>query len=291
MIFVAVGIAPLVPTAVGLPACLFYGAWAFVMLFGIALSYLRWPVPRGGNASRLALALLSGLLALGILALLGVLRVMWQQGISPTWAEYRVGGLLLGIMIVVQLLAREHPRSPLLDSLVDLRRTLGLRKMDVEFARRQTEIALAGMTVSDAFQADIEELLSEVTLARVELRAAASELAAGSSVIGEGDSAITESQEALLDAVMSSTDKHVDEALAAQERFLLRYKKVQRRLVPLYRVLPGSRGEIASLMEKLLTAQTDLNAEILRVKQELSAFCDQSESLEQESEGAPASEE
>jgi hypothetical protein len=270
---------------------LFYGGLLVMTLVGLSVSYLRFPVPKGTISPRGTYSVVGTFLVLAVLALYGVAGAIWGQHVSPTVHECRIAGLLAVGIIMVRLLARGRPRTPLLKALVDIRRALGLTQIDVESARRQTEIALAGMTVGDAFQVDVEELLSQVTPASVELRAAASELAAGSTLIGEGDSAITEGQRALLDAVMSSTDKHVDEALAAQERFSLGYKKVQRRLAPLYRVLPGSRGEIVSLMERLLAAQADLNADTLRVKEELSAFCDQLESLEQRSDGASASEE
>jgi len=140
----------------------YFGMSAVFMMILFVYSFLEIPLPVG--SIRRGVVILLGFLLLipAILALFGFSETLWHQGVSPTAPEWRVGGLLFAITLVLQILAQEQPRTPLLETLIDIRRNLALGLVDLDSARRDTEISLLGMKTADVLQDDLQELLAEL---------------------------------------------------------------------------------------------------------------------------------
>jgi hypothetical protein len=77
-------------------------------------------------------------------------------------SSYRVGGLLVAISYLILSLGMVTKESPILQSLIEIRRTISLNRIDINSAMSQAEIALNGMQVSDAIQREISSILSLV---------------------------------------------------------------------------------------------------------------------------------
>lgn len=272
MIVIAAGFRPSLSTSTVWAACLFYGAWLFLMLVGVSLSYLRFPTPKDASLSWVVYVVFGTLFVLGVLTLFGVAGVIWRQDISPTMNEVRIAGLLVGGTIMAGFLARGRPRTPLLGALVEIRRSLGLGSMDVESARRQIDIALAGMTVGDVLQEDITELLSYLQQTSTELESAASELESARSMVVEEGIEISEAKSTVLNAVMRSIMDHVSDADAAFKKYDEGYKRIWRRFLVLKRALPSAREDLARLHKQLGEAGKDAECECARLGDELNRF-------------------
>jgi hypothetical protein len=77
-------------------------------------------------------------------------------------ATLRLGGLIVVVLVLACVLAAEATEPPLLETLVDVRRRLGLGELDFQTARGQVDIALRGMTVSSMFQEQAERILQRL---------------------------------------------------------------------------------------------------------------------------------
>jgi len=285
MIVIAAWFRPLLPTFAVWAAWLFYGAFLLLMLVVLSFSYLKIPTPKEANPPRGAYIFFGALFVLGVVALFGLAGAIWGQDLSPTVNEFRVAGLLAVIIIIVRLLAQGQPRTPLLRTLVDIRRSLGLSKMDVESARRQAEIALAGMTVGEAVQDELGELLSLLEQSSVEIEASATELNAAKSAMPD-DMVLSDDDKALLLAVLRSVEKHDADAKAAFDDFTKGYKALTRRLLVFNRVAPGARGDIEELLGKLGAALQEQLAKYTRENEALVTLKTLLESAEDEGEDA-----
>ena len=68
-------------------------------------------------------------------------------------------GLLLGVATyLVTVLASDHHRDPLLDSLIEIRRSLGLGDVDYQSAMHRCQVVLRGLAFSDWVQSDVQAL-------------------------------------------------------------------------------------------------------------------------------------
>jgi len=77
-------------------------------------------------------------------------------------SSYRAGGLLVAIGYLVLLLGIVTKDSPILHSLIGIRRNIAFNRVDVNSAVSQAEIALSGMQVPDAIQRDVHPILALV---------------------------------------------------------------------------------------------------------------------------------
>jgi hypothetical protein len=77
-------------------------------------------------------------------------------------ASYRAGGLLVGISYLILSLAIVTKDSPILHSLIGMRRNIVFNRVDINSAVSQAEIALKGMEVPDAIQKDVSPILALV---------------------------------------------------------------------------------------------------------------------------------
>jgi len=77
-----------------------------------------------------------------------------RYSISPTLFEWRIAGLILSGTCVILILLRPKIKSPLLESLVTLRREIGLGKNFNDILER-TIIALEGLSIPDIMQKEL----------------------------------------------------------------------------------------------------------------------------------------
>jgi len=96
----------------------------------------------------------------GSIALLGIVLTVWHGFVIPTPSDYRVGGILFGIGVILMVLLSVSLESPMRDTLVQIRRNIGLGKLHVAAARNEVEVALIGLSISTMLQQELNELLS-----------------------------------------------------------------------------------------------------------------------------------
>lgn len=82
--------------------------------------------------------------------------------ISEVIASYRAGGLFVAICYLILSLGLVTRDSPILHSLIGVRRNLVFNRVEISSAASQAEIALNGMEVPDAIRKDLPPILALV---------------------------------------------------------------------------------------------------------------------------------
>jgi hypothetical protein len=120
-------------------------------------------IPRPKNTTKIAL-LIGGvgvLIAGSVAARLGwVLFLEFKLGVMPL-ADVRFGAMIFVIMLLLSILARDYRAPPLLSTLIDVRRNLGLSTIPYNAARSQTEIALRDDSIGSLLR-EAEEVLEDM---------------------------------------------------------------------------------------------------------------------------------
>jgi hypothetical protein len=98
------------------------------------------------------------------LACLSYLRIAPVPNTEVVVASYRAGGLLTAIGYLIVLLALVTKDSPILQSLLEVRRNIVFNRVDLDSATSQVELALGGMQVPDAIQKDVHPILGSVLI-------------------------------------------------------------------------------------------------------------------------------
>jgi|GEM_PF-3845821 hypothetical protein len=104
------------------------------------------------------------ILVFAIPAFLSFLSYLWMAPVPTTEvvSSYRAGGVFTAISYLIVLLAIITKDSPILQSLLQIRRNIVFNRVELDSAASQVEIALGGMQVPDAIQKDVHPILTLV---------------------------------------------------------------------------------------------------------------------------------
>lgn len=116
--------------------------------------------------------------------LLGVLGLAWAGigywstvlSLSPGVSNYRLAGLLIVAACSVYLIVENARKAPLLSFLVEIRREMTFKRIDLLNAVKQTEIALVGAYVDEGIQEDILKLVSILGAQEIQLENCSAQL-------------------------------------------------------------------------------------------------------------------
>jgi hypothetical protein len=275
LVVIAAEIRPYVSTPYVVAVYVVYVAVILLGLVGFCMSFLEIPVlPASGRVGWVARAMLAFLVGTGLLALLGLLGVFWRQAILPTVPEYRVGGLLLVIMSLLLVLAQRRPQTPVLRTLIGTRRNLVLGRISLDSARRQTEIALMGLTTADVLQHRVEELLAHLQHLDTHTEAMSKELQGARIAVGkdDDDAEISEVQWALILAVLQSGAKHLNSISEAMQRLSSATTGLTSRASAYTKIYPEAAREIQPLLEKVNAAFDETRATREGLSEELAGL-------------------
>jgi hypothetical protein len=249
---------------------LYYGFDTLADLLGLLLSYTDFTVPKQPQTPRLAMNVRIGGLALGCFAALGS-AFAFSNFKMPPQPELRLGGLLFAIGIVVLLVTRSQPKTPLLETLVQIRRAVGLGQLDLDSARRQVDIALEGMNVSDVLQSRLVSLLADLERSGVHLETAANEVNAFALTMKTSSQPLTQTGQ-LVPVIKQSVNHHLEEAKAGFDSFNSKLRVFQTR-VHTYDVLsPSSRPSLLSLRKSLDEAVAAFQSKRARLMNTMAEF-------------------
>lgn len=255
LIFIVSRVGPVVSDTASTAAYIFLGIDTFAGLGTFILSFLRIPfTDYRTTRTRQLMPLAYLLLASVVVALVGFTEPIWERTLSPSVSEYRVAGLLFAITQLLLILAKREPNTPLLQTLIDLRRNLAFGKLELKEARQQAETALEGMTASDILQDELAMMLSHIEDINIQLEAGSKEILAFTSTISEGVPELSEEQRTLLMAVEQSVNTHISRIEEIQVRLLDRQKKLARRAGLLVGMSPEIRNVPVPAGERILSA-------------------------------------
>lgn len=102
-----------------------------------------------------------GSLLIGWMGLIGVVESLGPPAHGIPATSFRFGVLAAAALYLASMMASERHRDPLLESLVELRRSIALGEIDFLVARRQCIAILRGLALSDWLQHDIQNITNE----------------------------------------------------------------------------------------------------------------------------------
>ena len=138
----------------GFLALLCLGALIF-SLFGLAMQVPSKPDSRTNLGFGIALVLLSWIVYSYTAAAMSS-----PDGISS--ADFRMAGLIVAVSYLIPVMASQLTASPLLSSLIEIRRDLAMGRIDCENAAQQLDIAVLGMKTEDLLQEDVRKILQNL---------------------------------------------------------------------------------------------------------------------------------
>jgi len=154
----------LVPTG-WLTVCVYavLGSLLLLNLFALMLSFAGIPVPEPPRGTPIGTRVtVVAAFAVLVIAVGHLSRILFVILTAGDIVSMRLGALIAVFAVLASFLARERSHPPLLRTLIDVRRGLALDDLDYETARKQTEIALKGMTVFDMYQVQAEQILENL---------------------------------------------------------------------------------------------------------------------------------
>ena len=249
----------------------FYGFRIFSVVFGFILSFTNFPVPGPPKSSKFVYVIRAFGFGLVVLAAVASLNAIFNRP-NVSMSEYRVGALLFGIGAIISLLSTSQPKTPLLGTLVGIRRSLALGQLDLDTARRQTEIALQGMTVSDALQSQLVSLLADLERGGIHLEAASKEIEAFLNTFRSRGSEASKETHTLVHMLIQSVNRHQQEVKTAFDSFAAKRNKFNQRIFAYRRISPEIEGSVALLHRKLDDAFEVFNSKRSTLIQRASEF-------------------
>jgi len=266
----------------GGPTLAVYAVPSFVMVFWViilVLSFVHAPLPPPPTKLPMgSVAIYVTGLAVIVTAFAHLSGVLFATLSPADIPSIRVGALIVVIGILACLLARETFQPALLTTLIDVRREFGLDEIDYATARRQTNLALKGMTISDIFQEQAKRILEqfrEITKAREsarsQIKALRSSLASKKPTeYGEEEISIVEAIFTSTNASLDNADKAIDKAKEERGALVKQVRRLQlfapHASADLRRFLDDLQGLIDEEKEKILKLSKDTRGELDRLR-------------------------
>ncbi len=140
----------------------FFGVFMILDALVFLVSFLPLPLSRSLSRRkhfRPVLGLFVPMLLLGSDLVYRISTWLAPQLASGLAHEFKIAGAAVVALHLISLLLNEHASSPLVPSMMSLRRSLLLRTTTLAEAARETEILLLGLGVTDVLQARVSRLL------------------------------------------------------------------------------------------------------------------------------------
>lgn len=265
---------------------IFFGIDAIIFILGLFVSYWENLVINWGRSKPI---LNGGLLLLAAISLYGLGSAFWNQLLAPLTGAFgilslesasrlaaavRIGGLSAASIIILQTLSSVDLSSPFLENLEDIRRNIGLGKLDIEAAREQTEIALIGLAVPHIFQEEISLILATLQQAIFHIEQRSEKFKKGNIIIERKQGKVPSTAEFQeLQELLNSIKAHKQAEQAVSEQFKKDSEDFEKKSKAFLRLYPECEGEINSLKSKvwavyskLLKAQAELEIQTNKAK-------------------------
>jgi len=205
---------------------------------------------------------------IGSFALFGLLESLWLRLVTPYPTDYRMGLIILGLLILIRFLISVPVESPLVENLVRIRRNLGLGKINVESARNEAEIALLGLSVSAALQKPLTQLLDMIEEQRVIFQSIVAEWQEVHKLWRQSQSNEIQLSEAniLIEALGKSIEAHIAEHQQLKNKYHQRLHRFKVRTAILEGMSKDSTSEIDHLFSKIELGEKKIKDEMEEFK-------------------------
>jgi len=134
------------------------GFYILLGIGGLILSYRETPQQKFPK-QKLTLWALALLIIMMIIVLSGYWAVLIKSVSAADQSNLQTATLLVLILYVFKLLADIPKQSPILPSLISIRRDLCLDRIDMSWAAKQLDVAFSGMRAEDLLQEYVQKIL------------------------------------------------------------------------------------------------------------------------------------
>jgi hypothetical protein len=134
----------------------FFNLILLVLIF--VLSYTVFPIPLSFRRKYKLIAIVPSSV-LDVYLLGSMVYTLLNNNLIISVQEFRVVGLLAAIFWLLKMLFDVSEPSPLLGSLRDIRNKYSLDQIDYDAAKRQMDIALSGISVSEVMQGKVNDFV------------------------------------------------------------------------------------------------------------------------------------
>jgi hypothetical protein len=143
-------------------AAVWYGLGSLVFLVLTVMSFGQQPIAIPHDTGRRGWLRLTHLVPIGLLAIAvvrGPTSTLTSALTGTTLLELRLACLLVVACYLAYLALRDAADVPLLNELVSLRRNLAMERIDVESARKQLDLTMSGLRISDVMQKGVSRVI------------------------------------------------------------------------------------------------------------------------------------
>jgi len=237
----------------------------------LILSYFKIPLNTAGNKKGKVVQLILILIILYCFAVGSWVLIEIALEHPPTLVAWQISGAILVAVIILGLLSSSNKEnSPLLVSLIELRRDLILNRISFESAVDQADIIFSGLSISHLLQEEVEELLEHQRNISKIYHTIASEYEATK------NAALKNPQDKC--TLCSSLTRSVDSYLTEVEKLLDDYRKKSKKFLIRSGMLVSmtfsheALTEVKKMNEKLLNSYTNIQESLSIVKEKANAF-------------------
>jgi hypothetical protein len=205
-IVLAIGISDRVHLALTISSIMISVLFLLVAVPFMVLSFMRVHFPTSIGANRPSVRFISAVLGLvAVLSSLGYGEYLLHSLDGLDFPELRIVVTTLSLFVLLFLLTRSPHGLSILKSLTLVRRNLALNAISVEDAARETEIALAGLAASEAFQAEVSEILDLIGEGNSKMHSVNKQLVVLESLWAGSGGHLTDDQQTISDSLYRST--------------------------------------------------------------------------------------
>ena len=218
----------------------------------LSISLVPIPFPKSPKPSITAVVFLSiGALA-GIGSCTGMALEILELG--PSFQDWKVATVLLGISVVILLISRIRRAPALLSDLESVERRTALEELTPAEACKKTERVLLGMTLGDVMEPYVQPVLRDLD----ELETTLKEILAKTVNIEEVADKLAENPTAERVAdireLVASNSNRLQDGKTEFEQVQESYRRLKRRAETIEAMAPQLSDEIAELMDEVRTA-------------------------------------
>ena len=186
---------------------------------------------------------------LGGFSVFEIVRSVWLGLVIPTPVEYRIGGILFGAGFMFLILINQPLESPIGDTLVQIRRNLGLGKLEIEAAKKEIEIAVIGLSVPILLQREFaivlemqQEMLNKFQVGMEEFHKAVNIAVKPK---------LSKQQELLFNEAIEKHSNNINACEVLMKKSKRKIIEIQFKLPIYIRLSPESKSEILELLDQV----------------------------------------
>lgn len=245
-----------------------YSVLSIIYMLVLILSFLKFPISAFPQSSAYILIIPVVLLSAILASIYGCISMIYNQ---VNISDIKVASLIFALCYLIILLTKRTHNTPLLSTLINIRRDLAFDQISVENAVQQADIALTGLTMSDILQEDVQKILGLIEKMNLDYGKEIDAVKAIKKQLPNNLTELSSDQKILIETVAKSCSPHKEDIKIQISSLKILISKFHKKINLLKR-MSGGHLEIENIMTLIGNAITDL-------ERKFKEFFEESESL------------